>query len=423
MKKYGIAKLLMLLAVFFCFAVASVQAEETEFDFYYQCIEKVVQVNNPEPKGWWEHAKSFVKSGVNAVKRTWASQVTNKYFPGEGSKRWYSDEDHNIAYDVKRVKVKSAAHLIQLMGASSEAELTDGQKALLAVYRHSESQAIKDRLQYSTRKTLNVILSDTTGFDDPGQYKHVQDDFWPYSNGPVIQMSSGRYNWPGSEDNAKSTFVHEFAHSFDSTIKEFVNAYGKDGSHYANELTRPRTAFVEGWAQFNEMLDSDTKIRYIKDAVTTIKIEDKKEAGEYTEVFPEDLTGQQLLSVEGINAIIMHRIATETDNGREKIFKAFTATRWKVFRSIKTITREFAKANSGDIATIGKIINEQTFGKLSDKEFIEMIGDSPEARAFLLNRSGKDTGDPEAENIRTAPSVSSDDIKVITHGDNPFSVR
>lgn len=414
----------MFLVVCFCLSAGNAYARDTEFDFYYQAIEKVVQINDPEPQGWWGHTKSFVKSGVNLVKKTWEKAVTRNYAPGEGSKRWYSD-DKNIAYDVKRVKVKSVEHLLELMGAKSEADLTDGQKALVAVYKHSTSQNVKDRMKYSFRSSINVILSDTTGFEDPAKYPNVKDDFWPYSSGPTIQMSSDRYNWPGSSDSAKSTFVHEFAHSFDRTIKEFKDAYGKDGSHFANELTKPRSAFVEGWAEFNEMLDSTDKARQMRNNIDLIKIESKTKAGDYTNVEPETLSGAELLCVEGINAVILHRIATEVEGGKDKVFNAFTSTSWKLFRSLKTLTLKLASDNPGDIAAVGRIIDEQTLGKLSDQEMMKYIGDSEAARNFLKERAA--AADAEGQVNATGTEATNTgkplDIKVKTESSNPFSVK
>lgn len=406
----------------FCLISGQVSAKDTEFEFYYQSIEKVVQINNPEPKGWWEHTKTFVKSGVNLVKKTWESQVTRNYAPGEGTKRWYSG-DKNKAYDLKRVKVRSAEHLLELMGAKSEDELADGQKALLAVYRHSTSQNVKDRMQYSFRSSINVILSDTTGFEDPAKYPEVKDDFWPYSSGPTIQMSSGRYNWSGSSDSAKSTFVHEFAHSFDRTIKEFKDPYGKDGSHFANELSKPRSAFVEGWAEFNEMLDSTDKVRQMKNNIGLIKVESKTKAGDYTNVEPETLTGPELLCVEGINAVIMHRIASEITGGKDKVFKAFTATRLNLFRSLKTITAKIAKDNPADIAVIGSIIDEQTLGKLTDLELMKYIGDSDAAKAYLKARATAKEGKIVASGTEAINAGKPLNIEVKTETSNPFSVR
>lgn len=422
MQRRLLGLLLLFIVAGFVFASVEVSAD-TRFDFYYQRIEKVSQINNPEPKGWWEKTKSLVKSGVNAVKRTWEKNVTRNFAPGEGTKRWYSDEDHNIAYDVSRTKVKSVEHLLELMGVKSETDLTDGQKALIAVYKHSTSQNIKDRMKYSYRKKINVILSDTTGFDNPGDYPHVTDDFWPYSSGSTIQMSSGRYNWPGSEASARSTFVHEFAHSFDRTIKEFFNPYGKDGSHFANELTRPRSAFVEGWAEFNEMLDSADKARQIKNSISLIKVENKKKAGDYTNVEPETLSGTDLLSVEGVNAVILHRIATEVPGGKDKVFNAFTSTGWNMFRSLKTITSKLCQQNGDNTAAIARIIDEQTLGKLSDKEFEKYIGSSAAAREFLKNRGKAGEDKPETASGTVEASGKPIDIKVNTDSTNPFSER
>lgn len=401
------------------------QAKEVNFDFYYQSIEEVVQINDPKPSGWWGHTKKFVKSGVNLAKKTWESAITRNFAPGEGTKRWYSD-NKNIAYDVKRVKVTSEAQLLKLMGASGEDELTHGQKALLAVYRHSQSEDVNDRMKYNFRSKINVILSDTTGFDDPEKFPDVKNDFWPYSSGPTIQMSSNRYDYKGSEFSASSTFVHEFAHSYDRTIKEFKDPYGKDGSHYANELTKPRAAFVEGWAQFNQMLDAEKKVKEMYDNSKKITIESKTKAGDYTDVDPETLSGKDLLNVECINAIIMYRMATEISDGKNKVFKAFVGTRLLLLRDLKTLTKKFAKNNPGDIATLGKIIDEQTLGKLSDNELIKYIGNSAAAKAFLKERAAaKDKNTEESSGTKTEATTTgvSRQIEVITDGSNPFSIK
>lgn len=425
MKNLKIYFFMMLMVVGFCLQTGSVQAKDVEFDFYYQCIEKVVPINDPEPEGWWGHTKSFVNSGVNLVKKTWEKAVTRNYAPGEGSKRWYSD-NKNLAYDVKRVKVTSEAQLLQLMGAKSESELSDGQKALLAVYKHSKSQNVKDRMQYSYRSNINVILSDTTGFDDATKYPDIQEDFWPYSSGPTIQMSSNRYSYADSDVSAKSTFVHEFAHSFDRTIKEFKDPYGKDGSHFANELTKPRSAFVEGWAEFNEMLDSEEKATQMRNNTLLIRVESKTKAGDYTNVQPDTLTGSQLMCVESINAVIMHRMATEINGGRNKVFKAFVDTRLLLFRDLKTVTKQFANSNPADIAALGKIIDEQTLGKLSDSEMLAYLGKSEAAKAYLKARA--EAKDEESKGkAATGKEISNTGgavgIKVKTETGNPFSSK
>lgn len=378
---------LALSLLLFVFAT-NVQAKETEFEFYYQTIEKVVQINNPKPEGWWETTKSWVKRGYNEIAKTWDMAFGRKYFTGEGSKRWYSREDHCTAYDMKRVKVKSEAHLLQLMGAESEAELSDGQKALLATYRHSLSQAVQERHQYGYLAKVKVILSDTGGYEDTEKYPHVRRDFWPYSQGSLIQMSSKFFDYPGSEADARSTFVHEYAHSMDRTIKEIIYPYGKDGSHYSNELTRPRSAFVEGWAEFNEMLDSEDEVAAMQRSIKKVRVESKTKAGDYKTLSVDDpsLTGTDLLSVEGINAMILYRLANEVPDGRSKIFATFTRTNWKVLRSLSTFVKDFAARHPDDAAVLAGIIDAESKHKLTDAQLVEFAGNSQGMQEYLAHR-------------------------------------
>lgn len=341
-----------------------------------------------------------------------------KYFTGEGTKRWYSKQDHCTAYDVRRVKVRSEAHLLQLMGADSEDGLNDGQKAMLAVYRHSLAQAIKDRHQYGYLSKVKVILSDTSGYQDANKYPHVRRDFWPYSQGSLIQISSGHYNYPGAEDDARSTFVHEYAHSMDRTIKEFINPYGKDGSHYSNELTRPRTAFVEGWAEFNEMLDSEYEVSAMKRSITKVRCESKTEAGKYEILNADDagLSGQNLLSVEGINAMILYRLANEVPNGRDKIFQTFAKTNWKVFRSLSTFAKDFAKKYPADAAKLAEIIDSESKNKLSEAELLEFAGNSDGVRQYL---SDKAQAVDEVEPVASAPVAQAPEASHQVDEDEP----
>ncbi len=365
------------------------EAKDTEFEFYYQAIEKVVQINNPNPQGPWETAKSLLKSGINSGLRFWERAFGRSLFTGEGSKRWYSRENSCIAYDVRRVKVRSEAHLLQLMGAETESDLSDGQKAMLAVYRHSRSQAINERHQYGYISKVKVILSDTSGFEDQGKYPHVRRDFWPFSQGSLIMMSTNFFSYPGSEDNARSTFVHEYSHSMDRTIKEFISPYGKDGTHYTNELTKPRSAFVEGWAEFNEMLDSEYEVKAMKSSIKNVRIESKTIAGDYQMVSADnpDLSGADLLSVEGINAMILYRLANEVPDGRKKIFETFSKTNWKIFRSLSTFSRDFARRYPEDAAKLAEIIDSESKGRFSETELIEYAGDSAGMRDYLKTRN------------------------------------
>lgn len=363
-----------------------VQATDCEFEFYYQKIEGTVQVNDPEPaKNWWDWTKKTLKSGVNAVRRVWEKGVVRNFFPGEGEKTWFSKEDHNLAWKVNRVKVRDEKHLLELMGAADgdESKLSSGQKALLAVYRHSKSQALKDRMPYSYRSKVKVMLTDTTGFDDASKYPTLERDFWPYSSGFGIYMNSNRYDYPGSEEDAESTFIHEFSHSMDRGISELVKPYGADGSHYFNELTKPRVAFLEGWAEFNQILDRGD-YKYRKSLVETIMVERKE--GAYEHVPAKNLTSDEITRVEGINALILYRLSQELPNGKEKVFKNFTTTNYP-WRSLATYMRQMVKANPADAEKIAKIFDEETLGKLSPAELRKFLGKSVEIEIWLAKRT------------------------------------
>ena len=415
--------IILVLSLLILSAPDQVRAENTEFEFYYQNIEKVVEINNPEPEGWWENAKSFVKKGINFVKKAWEKNVTRPFLTGEGKKTWYSKKDENIAYEVQRTKVKSEKHLMQLMGAKSEDDLSDGQLALLAVYRHSKSQAIQQRTPYGYRSKIRVILSDTTGYDNREEYPNTTKDFWPYSQGRLIQMSSNRYNFSGSDKDAKSTFVHEFAHSMDRTIKEFIHPYGKDDSHYTNEMTRPRTAFVEGWAEYNEMLDSEDEVDSMHRSIKRIKIESDSEAGDYTyyDADSPDISGLDLLSVEGINANILYRLTTEIPDGREKVFKTFKGTRWKLFRNLKSFSRAFARKYPEDAAKLAEIFDQETHSKLSERELKHYAGSSDAVEEYIATRGEEVTVAEGSADRAKSPTPQQNVIRVNNMSTQDFS--
>lgn len=399
-------------------------AKDVEFDFYYQKIDEAVQINNPAPQGWWEKTKVFGQSVWNGARRLWEENVVRPYFPGEGEKTWYSKDDHNLAYRVTRVKVRNEAHLLELMGAKGdESKLSDGQKALLASFRAASSKAIKDRMELNQfRSKIVVHLTDTTGIDtsDP-KYKSVREDFWPRSTGRTIQMSSFLYEYSGSEADATSTMLHEFCHSLDNTFKEFRNPYGKDGSHFVNEMTGKRAAFVEGWAEFNEMLESKSEANYVRNSINWIRIESKTEEGTYQTLEAKDLTGLQLTEVEGINANIMYEMATQLPDGRNKVFAAFKKSNYP-WRNLRHLVRALVKANPGDAGAVAEILDRATLGKLSDKELLDFLGSSEVTReAVAALRTVKASAPaPVPEATDRVPVIDLTRPVVVGEGSNPF---
>ncbi|MBQ2594721.1 MAG: hypothetical protein II567_15765 [Candidatus Riflebacteria bacterium] len=427
MKNLRYVLMALVLVSVFCFQATKASALEAKFEFYYQSIEEVKTINEPikEDDSLWTKFKKTVKKGTNAVKRLWEKGVTRNIAPGEGEKTWYSEGDKNIAYTVKRTKVTSEAELLSAMGVKSESELNDGQKALLAVFRKSKSQAIADEAKIGYIPTVKVLLSDTTGFDDKSKYPNVTKDFWPYSSGLAINMSSNNYNYPGGDKDAESTLVHEYAHCLDATFKEFKNPYGLDGSHYGNEITGKRAAFVEAWAEYNEMIASEDEAKAILKKSESLCEESKTVAGSYTwNIKQEDCTADQLMRSEAHLAKLLYRLTMETDNGKEKVYKAFTSTRLNVFRDMSTLVKKFIKQNPGDTEVVCKIVDEVFLGKMTDEEFLDYVGKNDVTKAYVENR-GKNTEDENAEleldSSTTEVTTSNEKINVENSSGNPFS--
>lgn len=419
----------MLFLFVFCMQSNSAYAlKDVKFVVYYQKIEEVKQINEDikEDDTLWDKTKKVVKKGVNLVKKGVEMGITRNLIPGEGEKNWYS-EDNNIAYKVNRVKITSEEELMAAMGVSSEEEMTNGQLSLLGAFRAAYSDEIQERKAYSFLPKVNLILTDTTGFDDPEQYPHVENDFWPCSTKLTISTSSNSYrNDSNAEANAYSTLIHEYSHCMDLTKRE-KGSYGLDGDHYANEITTARAAFVEGWAEYNEMIESEDQAKYMQNRALNLKYEDKEEAGKYEPIPAEKCDTNQLLQCEAINACILYRIATEIDNGKAKIYKAFTSTRLNIFRDIRTIIKKLVKLYPEDTEAICKIIDEAFYGKLTNDEFYLFVGETDATRKYIENRKQATSSDENEETIEIETSdgneanVSEEKVKVDSTSTNPFT--
>ena len=440
MKKYlsSILLVLLMMAVF-CFQPNKAMAvEEVEFGIYYQTIEDVVTINEDVDKdaSLWDKAKHLGKSIINWGKKTWESEITRNYTLGEGESLWYSKTDSNIAYKVKRTKVTTEEELIKAMGKSSEDELTYGQKCLLASFRAAKSASMESRADASYRKNIKLILTDTgdypTGRNDTNP--DVRTDFWPCSSGPTISMSDAKYKYsenstPSGAEDAYTTTFHEYAHSMDRTFSLQLHPYGADGKHYTTEITTSRMAFIEGWAEYNEMLESEVMANEYKKNTSSLCYESQKkgEPVKYSDLDPADATFEQLLAAEAYNCNTLFSLSENLDNGPAKITKAFTSTRWNLFRDLKTIVKQLIKQNPDDTEIICKTVDEMFLGKMNEKEFYEMFGKTDKTQAYFESRgSNSDSNESEEEaNVEissdsTEVEVSKDKITVENESGNPF---
>lgn len=421
--RYVLMALLMLAA--FAFQPNKAMAlDKVDFAFYYQTIEDTVQINEDiqDNDSLWTKIKKTAKKGINAVKRGWEKGVTRNFALGEGEKLWYSEKDPNMAYKVKRVKVTTEEELLAAMGVSSESELSNGQKALLAVFRTAYSDAIQSKAKDSILPRVNVILTDTTNFTNSELRDAVKKDFWPYSSFFTINMSNFFYDYPGGDKDATSTMIHEYAHCMDLTVKEFKDPYGKDGSHYGNEVTSKRAAFVEAWAEYNEMIESEDEAKNIIKNTKKLWVESKDKAGDYTDLDPEEATSEQLKAAESYNAYLLYRLATEIDGGKEKVTKAFIGTRWKLFRDLSTLVKRFIKNNPDDAKKVCEIVDEVFLGKFTDEEMFDMCGKSQAVKDYIATR-GQTVEEVKEEETKIESKVAEKEIDSDADEDSPFAVR
>ncbi|NLI78597.1 MAG: hypothetical protein GX442_19415 [Candidatus Riflebacteria bacterium] len=356
--------------------VAGAGQDTGKFDFYYQKIEKVIPLEPAKkPEGLWENAKALAQKGWNFVRKYSEVAFRRNVAPGEGKKTWYGS-DNSTAYEVRRTKVRDEAHLLSLMGVTNGdlSKLTNGQRALLEIYRNAANPTMKSLSDHSLAPRIIVHLSDTTGFNDAQKYPKVEDDFWPMSMGLSITMPSGRYEYSGSDKGAVRTFVHETAHCTNLTLQNY-KGYGPDGHHSRNELTKPRSAFQEAWSEYQELLFDPDLANSWKTSYQSVRIEDAKKAGVYESVPFTDsrITGKNLFSIEALDAWVLYRLATEIPDGRAKVEKAFFKQNvpWS---SMAHFLKAYAKMYPQHAGALRGILAEVGAGKLSDQDLTALTG-------------------------------------------------
>ena len=408
--------LLVIFALFI--STSSILEASQNFEFYYQTIEKVEDIR---AGGFWDNVKGTI------------GKLSGSNYTSTGRQKVYSNTDKNLVYTINRVKINSRQELINAIGVP-ESQMTQAQKNLLSAYDAAKTQAVDDLSKLSYRKKVSVVLTDTSDthltYKDKAGNSHtishgdstLKKDFWSWSSGEVISLSA--------ESNASAkTLVHEYAHSVDKPKLE-SGAYGPDGKHYATEMSKPKAAFAEGWAEYNEMIAYKDRADYYK------SLKSKKICIEYTAaqakklnldpaqkgktwfqspygssiyVYKDakDLTAEQLWNCENYNCNALYEIANGIDNGKEKINSAFLGVRGKS-GNIRTLIKELCAKNPNDIAKIGKILDNLTYGKMTNKELQEFIGDSVQAQAYLISRRTNGSND--------CPNSSDDGSNTTTTG-------
>lgn len=387
--------------------------ESFEFVFYYQRIDEVIPVQQGTPGA----AVAAVREHASNVRRVpaadWRKRLLKADLTREGRQDVTSD-DERFRYRVFVTKVRDEAHLLRLMGADADPSvLSDGQRALLAAYRHAKEQALIERMKQGARSRVEVVLTDVNGHND----SHVLRDFWPYSNGDLIQISSLKFNAPDGEDEARSTFVHECAHSMDRAQAERDAPYGPDGTHYVNEAIKPRAAFMEGWAVFLQMHDSPERASWWPVVCENVKIEGSK--GVYQTVSATDLDGMTLTRVEGIIGLALLNIS-KLPGGMEKLLLTFRATN-NTDRTLGDFLKDYVARNPDQAPDVMRIFDDCTRGKLSDDEMKRFLGSGDAVKAFLQARqaaaearaaASSATAGPPAETAQPDDGATGEDVSV-----------
>ena len=110
----------------------------------------------------------------------------------------------------------------------------------------------------------------------------------------------------------------------------------------------------------------------------------------------------------------------ETDNGKDKVYKAFTSTRLNVLRDMTTLVKKFIKQNPEDTETVCKIVDEVFLGKMTDEEFLDYVGKTDATKAYLEKR-GSQESEMEITDETAEVTTSNGKIEFENTSSDPFS--
>ena len=288
------------------------------------------------------------------------------------------------------------------MGEDSYNDLTNGQKALVNAYRASKQQSVLDRKDHAYRdcKVNLYDTSDVEGNDDSDptglMHRIMETDFWPasYQKSGDIRIGSAHFSNQTNPEEAKSVFVHEYSHTLDKSA--YIDGmYGLDKTHYLDEITTERAAFKEAWAEYNEMIDYKDRVKaYEKIAKKNqlLKVESDTMGGFYLtddKVKAKNASTEQLLANECFMATLLYRIHEKTgynSKGEDKVSAAFYATNGED-NNMSNVIKQFLKDNPEDAKVVYEIIDKTLLGKMTDKEFLDFVGENEDSQAYVENRN------------------------------------
>ena len=301
----------------------------------------------------------------------------------------------------REIVIKSADDLEKILKSQTrDGRLTSAQEKILELYNFAQSQSMKDRLTFARDcgvKKIKVNIWDTTQVNSATtsatDTKRINSDFWPcaYETGlifttPEIDLSTSYFK--GYQSNcAVSVLAHEVAHTFDKTVRE-KGGYGPDGSHSFNEKTHPKTAWLEGWAEFHELLDfpetESNRRGGLKDVFWEVVPPPDPAIASLTKTVKTDSfsDGFSYFDIEGKVALMLFELSKKW--GRDAIFSLFKRVNGRN-TCFEKFVKEAAK-NPERVKDLFEVLDKETFGKLTDKEYEALLGASDTLTACLEER-------------------------------------
>lgn len=321
-----------------------------------------------------------------------------------------SKTNPNFSWAIKTAEINNEDELLTQLGVENNdtSVLSEGQLALLKTYQYAHSEYVNqlwtlaenaEAIQSSTPPgTLEVRLTDDTDFygrdSDELHGIDVKEDFWPASFGKKIRISASYHSGIGMSARAPATLLHEFAHSLDNRGTLPENPYGLDGQHYTNEISNNISAWREGWAIYNEMIEFDFRAVQVEKTLTEIRIESNDISGSYTFRTPQSLSAQELLKVEGLNSAILYDLATKIPDGRAKVNDVFKASNEKG-RDLSVFLSAFLEKYPDDSNAVDEILKSR-------------INDSVSASDYIPKAPQEDDPESDDDDVVVAPVLQGD---------------
>ncbi|MBF0407152.1 MAG: hypothetical protein HQM10_07355 [Candidatus Riflebacteria bacterium] len=348
-------------------------------------------------------------------------KVDSKYLktPGEEISQGRSER-----YLSETFQCSSKDEVEKLLKEWSGGELDNAQKKIVEMVGYGKDKLTTDLMTLGKKnkgkddRDIIVKIYDSSLVENELGKKFFMKEFWPSSSGDTIKFPIAYVSSVGG--NPSKILVHELSHAIDNNRRE-SGSYGPDGDHSPSEITMPRSAFVEGWAEYNTLYafpgkDGDASKGFETVLNAGVRIESSK--GKYDKYSAEKVTGEEILSTEGVNALILHKISAEF--GRKKLEKAFLDSNSKK-TTIGDFLSSFVKLYPDSLKKVFNILNKETFGILSDSKITEILGDGKTVETFLKNRKQPAFSRNASEKILVSISEDRNTIKTIMEKPQPIS--